>query len=261
MNQKTWICLTAVLFIHFGSLRLQGQTTLPDSLQLWKDYRAAVEDASVAEATEISHTLPAITKPGDNPLMEWINENGHDMVLVASMTDAEEADKWREDSTFLLGNSLPWVTLPYDLEEHLHCLPLCTDSLECRMRMVQLLGLPPDCNYDRIIFFYAERDRLFRPTPDPEIDDSEASLDFPTDVPEHYRKWFAENEALSYHSSTPYPWTRLGYTYDWHQGAATVQGPGEFIVHPGARVRVKQKITIWKWYQQLSAHRLSLPKE
>ncbi len=222
-----------------------------DTFRLWKDYRAAVKDASVAEAAEISRTLPAITRPGDHPLMEWTDDNGCDMVLVASMTNAEEADKWREDSTFLFGNSLSWVTLPYDLEKHVRRLPLCADSLECRLRMVQLLGLPPDCDYDRILFFYAERDRLFRPTPDPEIDDSEASLDFPPDTPEHYRKWFAENEAFSYRSATPYPWTRLGYTYDWHQGATTVQGPGEFIVHPGARVKVKRKTTIWTWYQQL----------
>lgn len=119
------------------------------------------------------------------------------------------------------------------------------------MRMIQLLGLPPDCNCDRLVFFYVPPSGLLRPTPDPEITDSEASLAFSVEAPEHYRKWFAQNSLFSYHSETPYPWTRLGYTYDWHSGGSSKVGPGEFVVHPGVKLRVKQVITVWDWYNEL----------
>lgn len=222
-----------------------------DKAQLQEDYLKAVADAAVAEPGEICYTLPAITFPGDRPGQEWTTDAGRDMILVGSMTNAADAEKWTPGDAFRQDDSLPWVTLPADLEEHLRRVPHCTDSLECRMRMLQMLGLPPDCDNDRIVFFYVAPEGLFRPSPDPEVNDNHASLHFPDSVPQHYRQWFAANITFSYHSATPYPWTRLGYTYDWHRGAATVQGPGEFIVHPGAWVRLKRKVTVWTWYNEL----------
>jgi hypothetical protein len=33
-----------------------------------------------------------------------------------------------------------------------------------------------------------------------------------------------------------YPWTALGYTYDWNPVSTTPVGPSEFVAHKGARV-------------------------
>ncbi|MFR4037224.1 MAG: hypothetical protein ACLTZT_05115 [Butyricimonas faecalis] len=65
------------------------------------------------------------------------------------------------------------------------------------MRLVQLLGLPPACDYDCITFFYAEADGLFRPTPDNETTDHEAELDFPASATPDYREWFEDNKQFS----------------------------------------------------------------
>ena len=101
-------------------------------------------------------------------------------------------------------------------------------------------------------FFYAEADGLFRPTPDNETTDHEAELDFPASATPDYREWFEENRQFSYFSDTPYPWTRLGYTYDWHSGTSSHVGPGEFIIREGATVRVAAKMGIWSWYREIS---------
>lgn len=225
----------------------------PDTTQLQQDYLAAVNDARTALASEISHTLPAIVSPDkpDSELQEWmIDSEGRALILVGTLMSSADTLFYPGNRPFEMGEQMPWVTLPYDLSEHLlRRLPQCTDSAECRMRLVQLLGLPPTCSYDCLTFFYAEASRLFRPTPDPEVDDHEAQLDFPDTAPEHYRKWFKQNSEGSYNSDSPYPWTRLGYTYDWHRGTESVVGPGEFIVHTGAHVQVVRKVDVWSWYQ------------
>ena len=43
------------------------------------------------------------------------------------------------------------------------------------------------------------------------------------------RKNYIYSNARSYPASSPYPWTRLGYTYDW--GSRNHVGLSEFVVH------------------------------
>ena len=112
------------------------------------------------------------------------------------------------------------MTLPYDLTDHLKADVRQTDDHGIEMRVIQMLGLPPDCGYDHIVLFWAEKDSLFRPTPDPEIHDSEVLLDFRDDVDPRYRAWFEDYCRTAYYSDTPYPWTRLGYTYSAHPPAS-----------------------------------------
>ncbi len=221
-------------------------------------YLAAVHDAEEALPQEICRTLPVIISPDnpDDPRQQWtVSADGRAFVLVGSMMLSAEAEEYPapSDELFTMDERMPWVTLPYDLADHLlKRLPACTDSLECRMRMVQLLGLPPTCDYDCITFFYVEGDGLFRPSPDCETTDREAELDFPASATPTYRKWFEDNRLYSYFSDTPYPWTRLGYTYDWHCSTSSHIGPGEFVIRQGAAVRIAAKTGIWSWYERIT---------
>ena len=96
---------------------------------------------------------------------------------------------------------------------------------------------------------------IFRPCPDPEITDRKCQTDFPSDpfrtfsstelvrategpgwnIFMNYTGWFNNRKnyiysnARSYPASSPYPWTRLGYTYDW--GSRNHVGLSEFVVH------------------------------
>jgi hypothetical protein len=83
---------------------------------------------------------------------------------------------------------------------------------------------------------------LYRPSADPDPADCEAELDFDTSpettVSESYMDWFHTNESASYIlTRNGYPWTRLGYTYDWCAGANEV-GLSEFVIRPGATVTI-----------------------
>ena len=194
---------------------------------------AAVEDAEVATAEEMNPDLAAIISPEESPQIEWLERDGRTFVLVGSAMTEEDSRYWESG-------------------HHLKADVRQTDDHGIEMRVIQMLGLPPDCGYDHIVLFWAEKDSLFRPTPDPEIHDSEVLLDFRDDVDPRYRAWFEDYCRTAYHSDTPYPWTRLGYTYDWHSGSPSAIGPAEFIVRPSTRVIVSDILPVPDWYRTIT---------
>ena len=119
-------------------------------------------------------------------------------------------------------------------------------GLIATIRLKQLLGLPPDAVKSRFVKIWVYPYDLFRPSPDPEITDLEAELTFPEskflNVSNEYIKWFNEPEAGSYGQSG-YPWTRLGYTYDWVNPDSEV-GLSEFVINKGSIIEVKTIDTI-----------------
>ena len=105
----------------------------------------------------------------------------------------------------------------------------------------ELLGLPPGNGKTRFVEMWASTSDLFRPSPDPETTDREASIDFPQplraiSVTSDYALWFQNVLAASY-GPNGYPWTRLGYTYDWKPGSSE-KGLSEFVVPAGSTVEL-----------------------
>jgi hypothetical protein len=56
-------------------------------------------------------------------------------------------------------------------------------------------------------------------------------------VDEKYSKWFEDNKS-TYTSDPPFPWTRLGYTYDWGNRRSEV-GLSEFGVVASAEAVIE----------------------
>ena len=57
-----------------------------------------------------------------------------------------------------------------------------------------------------------------------------------------YKDWFDDNIIGSYFDSA-YPWTRLGYTYDWANNG-TEYGLSEFLIFSGAEVTIEYTYSI-----------------
>lgn len=93
---------------------------------------------------------------------------------------------------------------------------------------------------------------LFRPSPDPEITDHEAQLSFPDskflNVINEYIKWFNGQKAESY-GQGGYPWTRLGYTYDWGNPDSEV-GLSEFVINQGSIIEVNGSYSLRDYCMQ-----------
>ena len=97
---------------------------------------------------------------------------------------------------------------------------------------------------------------LIRTCPDPQIINQYCvpSAPFTQNVPQSYENifsylphgneatyqfWFKANTENAYHEPNGFPWTRLGYTYNWNPNQRSRIGVSEFIVRPGATVKIK----------------------
>jgi hypothetical protein len=110
------------------------------------------------------------------------------------------------------------------------------------LRTLQLLGLPPNSSSTYFVEMWVSPQSLFRPTPDSEITDTTVQLDFPSSATSEYKDWFNGNIVYSYYPER-YPWTRLGYTYDWADTASHV-GLSEFVLKQNSTVIVQAVYTI-----------------
>lgn len=208
-------------------------------------FQAAVDDAEVAEASEICLNLTAIT-PYEESLI-WEESPGESRVLVVTWTSWTGYDDQVGKSIAVadLLKSIEttrdtWVTMAPHIQGF--CMQRRLNDDRMTLRVEQLLGLPPHNGKTRFVEFWVHPDDLFRPSADPAITDHEAELDFPqsslfvTISPDHIA-WYEDLAATSY-GSGGYPWTRLGYTYDWGNPFSEV-GLSEFVIRAGATVTVK----------------------
>lgn len=193
-------------------------------------YRAAVDDAAVPEQDEVADDLVAIVPGADNILEDpdgrvlmvtWTNWNGYDG-LEGQMTT--------------LGVEV-WTTAAPHLQQFCRGLS-AADDVALTQRLEQRLGLPPDNGKDRVVTFWAPPSAIFRPSPDLEIDDSVAALEFPAGTPQAHIDWIEGLREASY-GDDGYPWTQLGYTYDWAPGAESEVGESEFVIRAGTEVVVE----------------------
>lgn len=206
------------------------------SLAVQDRYQAAVADARIAEADEIRRDLDPIS--ADNLALVWEGEPTRSRVLVVTWSNAEFYTPGQ-------ANTLPddiyvWVTLVPVVRDFCRSVGFKGDALV--LRLEQLLGLPPSVGKDSFVELWVWPRDLFRPCPDPEISDQRCELGFPTaggysKTNENYRAWFLERSRDSY-GEHGYPWTRLGYTYDWAP-AGSEFGVSEYVIKAGTSLGVK----------------------
>ena len=118
------------------------------------------------------------------------------------------------------------------------------------MRLEQLIGLPKDSGYTHFSAFWVSPDDIIRPAYTFDITKSDMSAEF-TKVPEQtFLEWFNSNIEWSYQESA-YPWTRIGYTYDWADNGTEFR-LSEFLIKKGSDVEVEFTYTTEEFLNWLS---------
>lgn len=232
-------------------------TAPPTPAALQTMYSSASYDARTVTPAKISRNLIPITS--DNPDLIWENGVPGSRVLMLSWIRSSDAKYYdgtvdpacRTGSSNCILKADLWVTVAPEMQTFF--LGLTPQPL----RIAQLLGVPPEYALEErsMVELWVSPEDMFRPCPDPEITDRECQADFPADpfrsftstelvrategpgwnVFMNYTGWFKNRRdyiysyARNYPASSPYPWTRLGYTYDW--GSSTHLGLSEFVVH------------------------------
>jgi hypothetical protein len=196
-------------------------------------YTKAVQEAAQSNPKRISTHLIAITPY--NTTLSWKKAaKTPDKVLMVTWTNYDGYDKE-------VGKTIPvtreiWVTAAPEVKN------FCRGIANVDLRLKQALGLPPDANKTKFVELWVNPIDMFRPTPDPEVTDTVAELEFRAPNRNYtlspaYIKWFNSLKESSY-GEKGYPWTRLGYTYDWGKPDNPI-GFSEFVITKGAKIEVK----------------------
>lgn len=200
-------------------------------------YRNAMSTAAYPDSSKIDTNLVAITQ--QNPNLTWKTFNGEPHVLVVTWKISASFYPQGGDSLYNTGPYLIWVTTSPQLKNWFHQQHV-TDT---NLRLKQLLGLPPTgTNYAYFVEFWVKPSDLYRPCPDNEITDKSCSTCFPANASQEYITWFNESRISRYYACQlydQYPWTQLGYTYDWNPGNPTHVGMSEFVIQKNAVIYVK----------------------
>jgi hypothetical protein len=218
-------------------VRAETQTsiaTAQERIDLQARYLASVKYASQERTDcEVSKDLTVVTSA--NRRLRWRTIAGRQQVLCLTWTNLHPA----RNETIKTEADL-WITAIPDLESF--CKMQRWEGVDRTLRVEQLLGLPPHFGYRYFVELWAFPEDMLRPSPDPEITDAEAEPRFrtvnrATCISEWYLKWFNDMQQLCYHTLPGFPWTRLGYTYDWGKDDNHV-GLSEFVVIKSATIQI-----------------------
>jgi hypothetical protein len=185
----------------------------------------------VIDDCEVYSDLTPIVESNDNLI--WQGQDGNKSVLVVTLTKYASSYPAGEAVNTTWGET--WITLAPEIK--LFFQHNVDRDCNLTLRTLQLLGLPPNSSSSYFVELWVNPQTLFRPTPDNEITDSVAQLDFPDSATVEYKKWFNANMAYSYQIGR-FPWTRLGYTYDWGSSGSHV-GLSEYVIKQGSIVKVE----------------------
>lgn len=241
--------LYVLLLLPLVGLTAACSSTIPPEKILNARYQLAVDDARNADPSEIVKTLRSVTT--DDPGLIWQGKPGESAVLVSSWIGHSG---WDDSAGQEIETRGPvWVTLAPEIQRFCQRYRRWHSPERLVLRLEQLLGLPPNDGKTRFAELWVPIEKLYRPCPDPEITDQECSLEYPQaanylTIAEAYRTWFEENYT-TYETDPPYPWTRLGYTYDWakvHRPKAKAGrevGLSELVIPGGETVTVRAVVS------------------
>lgn len=203
-------------------------------------YAQAVASAAVYAPEHVLPLFPAVPDSAGN-------------VRVATLTTWNYASGEQELQREV------WVSVVPEVRDS--CRSWEEEGAALTMRLRQLIGLRPADSVSHFVEMTVPAAALFRPTVDPAVTttwpcpegpSNACGLRFPAGVDSAHITWMA-NQMLSawqvpdgYPADTAsgggrgtlgYPWTRLGYTYNWHPGSPRY-GASEYLVRRGSRIRV-----------------------
>ena len=213
--------LFATVLLLISLVGCGGRTPTID--ELWQ---TAMQDAVFSEDSEV---IELVTLTPDDPKVIW-DESGERVLLL---TWHDYADDCMPGHPLPSGNGEIWAVSMGEMmawyEEHGH------DVSDWELRFAQLLGLHADEGCTRFTGFWVMPKDVIRPA---YLSDVTVQMENGYDKLQEgpYKDWFDQNILWSYFESD-YPWTRLGYTYDW-SGGASEYGLTEFLVSDISRTEI-----------------------
>ena len=191
-------------------------------------YRLAVRDAVIIDEDEV---LPLVNISKDDENVLWDGEK----VLVAFMHKYPDSYPAGEEIELKWGNV--WCVSALELYKWMETNGKGVE--DWTLRLHQVLGMPTTKGYTTITALWVDADLLYRPAnvtdPNTKMSSTYQSTG-DEQFDEMYKQWFDGNIIWSYFDSA-FPWTRLGYTYDWADNGRDY-GVSEFLIFSGEKATV-----------------------
>lgn len=191
-------------------------------------YNAAVRDAVFADVDEI---FPIVTIENDSQFITWNDDKTKVLMLSwhkypQSFTPGTEfVCEYGEIWSFTDKEIINWYKNNYK------------NVTDWQLRFNQLIGLPPTEKYTHFSAFWVDTNELIRPAYQIDIAKQLTANDLSNPNLNDFKEWFDNNIIFSYFDSS-YPWTRLGYTYDWADND-TEYGLTEFLIKKDSVIEVE----------------------
>ena len=244
MRSGVMIRTIFLVSLAFTACKKDDDVQPPPQYNMAELYAHSIQDAMVADNSEIVDTLWAISH--DNPNLQWKTINGKEYVLMATFMRFPGSYPEGDSITNTWGES--WLFSPTQMKRRLAAeLKADTDTI---MRICQLLGLPPrnDRSNTHIAEIWVSPSQLVRPAGNPAITTTTTGAMLIEGVNPAYQTWFDNYIIYAYYRTLTspgdyyYPWTRLGYTYDWAPEKKEV-GMSEFVLQASSGIWVEKTLT------------------
>jgi len=197
------------------------------------------------------------TLPWDTQLLTasdaiTITTNGSTYLSVVSlMSDYVWTSFYQPHLGGLMTNTVgheSWVTFQTELKDYLNARTseFSSGLTGATMRGEMALGMTNSGSHIWAVELWVPEDALFRPAinwtlTDTWTDTSWAGHDtngpswFLTNYGESYFQWFTNRQATIYAGNNAFPWSGLGYSYDWYYptNSSSIVGLSEFVVSAG----------------------------
>jgi hypothetical protein len=200
-----------------------------------KVYSRSIHQAMIADPSKTIDTLQPIT--ASNPILQWKTVHGQEYVLMCTFMRFPDSFPQGDSITNNWGEM--WLFIPNQMKYRLN-FNRTSDTL---LRISQLLGLPPVNGNKYIAQVWVPVNKLYRPAGSPDVTATHASAVLSPGVSDEYKSWFNNYIISSYYQplangASHYPWTRMGYTYDWNPSVKRV-GLSEFVLPKGCGIWVE----------------------
>ena len=219
-DEKTGSVKTTIILA--SSSAATGAETTNEEL-----YAMAVKDAAIAEEDEIK---PLVSLTKEDELVTW-----DDQGRVLLCTWHSYPDSYPEGEKITTNWGYVWTFTDKEIATYAKELK---ESEDAQMRLRQLISVAPDKKHSTVTGMWVNPADVIRPAYQSDAAKGSMSTIFPEgeEVDEQFKSWFDQNILDSYYYGA-YPWTRLGYTYDWANNGK-VYGLTEFLIKEGAEVEV-----------------------
>ena len=197
-----------------------------------------------------------------NQELEWKTIHGRRYVKLITWKSSADQYLCTSNNGFTLGRCNLWATIPSELKKfgkkYVSDHPKTTfETLTLRMK--QLLGLPFQVDYNYFIEFWVKPEDLFRPCFDPDI----AST--PKIVCKSHQEWIEETKRI-YHCEVMgqklgYPWTQLGYTYDWSSESENNVGLTEFCVRHHSTIYIEKVSLTTQYFNEFYSFNIQINQQ